>query len=220
MVFEQPGEPLTQRELPEPSPADGQVLIDVSMCGVCRTDLHIFDGELDEPKLPLILGHQIVGTVLESRARAPTALRPATGSASPGSAGPTAPAVTAARAGRTCASTRSSPATTSMAAMPSALWRTSASASRSPTAFRMTHAAPLLCAGLIGYRSLRLAGEGERLGLYGFGVLRPHHLPGRRRPRLARLRPHPRGRHRDAGPGPLAGGGVGRRSGRPCGIGS
>ena len=70
MVFEEPGQPLSRRELPEPSPADGQVLIDVSMCGVCRTDLHIVDGELDEPKLPLILGHQIVGTVLESGASA------------------------------------------------------------------------------------------------------------------------------------------------------
>jgi propanol-preferring alcohol dehydrogenase len=64
MVLETPGQPLVERELPDPEPADGQILIEVSTCGVCRTDLHIYDGELTEPKLPLVLGHQIVGKVI------------------------------------------------------------------------------------------------------------------------------------------------------------
>src|SRR4051794_22460057 len=64
MVLESAGQPLVERELPDPEPDEGQVLIGVSTCGVCRTDLHIVDGELTEPKLPLVLGHQIVGRVV------------------------------------------------------------------------------------------------------------------------------------------------------------
>ena len=63
MVLEQARQPLVERDLPDPEPAAGQVLIEVSACAVCRTDLHIFDGELTEPKLPLVLGHMIVGRV-------------------------------------------------------------------------------------------------------------------------------------------------------------
>src|SRR4029453_8989665 len=63
MVLDEPGKPLTERELPDPVPGKGQVLIEVSACAVCRTDLHIFDGELTEPKLPLVPGHMIVGRV-------------------------------------------------------------------------------------------------------------------------------------------------------------
>ena len=63
MVLERQREPLRLAELPDPEPGPGQVLLSVAACGVCRTDLHIVDGELSEPKLPLVLGHQIVGTV-------------------------------------------------------------------------------------------------------------------------------------------------------------
>src|SRR5438552_2374713 len=63
MVLERPGEPLRLAEMPTPSPARGQVLIDIRACGVCRTDLHVIDGELPNPKLPLVPGHQIVGVV-------------------------------------------------------------------------------------------------------------------------------------------------------------
>ena len=66
MLFEGVGEPLKLVELPIPQPGPGQVLIKVHACGVCHTDLHIIDGELREPKLPLVLGHQIVGTVVQS----------------------------------------------------------------------------------------------------------------------------------------------------------
>ena len=66
MVLEEAGRPLVEREVDDPAPAEGQILLEVSTCGVCRTDLHIFDGELAEPKLPLIMGHQIVGRVVEA----------------------------------------------------------------------------------------------------------------------------------------------------------
>src|SRR5262245_41415655 len=65
MVFSGVGRPLEPTELPDPRPEAGQVRVEVRACGVCRTDLHIVDGELAEPKLPLVLGHQIVGTVRE-----------------------------------------------------------------------------------------------------------------------------------------------------------
>src|SRR6478609_5616261 len=64
MLLDQARRPLRLAELPDPVPGPGQVLISVRTCGVCRTDLHIFDGELAEPKLPLVPGHQIVGTVV------------------------------------------------------------------------------------------------------------------------------------------------------------
>jgi alcohol dehydrogenase, propanol-preferring len=65
MLLEAPGRPLVSADLPAPAVGDGQVRIDVAACGVCRTDVHIRDGELTEPKLPLVLGHQIVGRVVE-----------------------------------------------------------------------------------------------------------------------------------------------------------
>lgn len=64
MVLDRLGSPLREAELPEPTPGPGQLLVRVQTCGVCRTDLHVFDGELTHPKLPLVLGHQIVGTVV------------------------------------------------------------------------------------------------------------------------------------------------------------
>ena len=66
ILFEGPRQPLRQAELPIPQPGPGQVLLKVHACGVCHTDLHIIDGELDKPKLPLVLGHQIVGKVVQS----------------------------------------------------------------------------------------------------------------------------------------------------------
>src|SRR3990172_8856167 len=66
MLFEGSGQPLRLAEVPVPQPGAGQVLLRVHACGVCRTDLHVLDGELSQPKLPLILGHQIVGTVMQA----------------------------------------------------------------------------------------------------------------------------------------------------------
>ena len=142
-------------------PDPGELLLDVQACGVCRTDLHIRDGELEAPHLPLVLGHQIVARRDDTGERVGVpwlgwtcgecryCLR---------------------RARRTCATARSSRAVTSTAATPSAASPTSASASRCPTRSTTCAVAPLLCAGLIGYRALRLAGDPARIGLYGFGA--------------------------------------------------
>jgi alcohol dehydrogenase, propanol-preferring len=169
MVLDGGGEPLTERELPDPEPREGQVLLEVSTCGVCRTDLHIYDGELSEPKLPLVLGHQIVGRVI-----------------GPG------PGAERFREGErvgvpwlgwtdgTCRYCRSGRENLCENAKFTGYDLDGGYAERAVADERFCfplpgetsdeHAAPLLCAGLIGYRSLRLAGEGERLGLYGFGA--------------------------------------------------
>src|SRR5215510_6439207 len=69
MVLDSPGRPLREADLPEPEPGPGQVRVRVQACAVCRTDLHVADGELPDPKLPLVLGHEIVGTVEEKGER-------------------------------------------------------------------------------------------------------------------------------------------------------
>ena len=168
MVMDEPRQPLTERELPDPEPAAGQVLIDVSACAVCRTDLHIFDGELTEPKLPLVPGHMIVGHVV---ARGEGATRFVQGD----------------RVGvpwlgwvdETCRYCRSGRENLCVQGKFTGYDFDGGYAERTvaderfcfpiPESYSDEHAAPLLCSGLIGYRSLRLAGEGERLGMYGFG---------------------------------------------------
>ncbi len=168
MVLDAPGEPLAERDLPDPEPGGGQVLLEVSACGVCRTDLHIADGELPEPKLPLILGHQIVGRVIGA---GPTASRFALGD----------------RVGvpwlgwtdGTCRYCRSGRENLCEHAKFTGYDLDGGYAERVVADERYVfplpgdmpddQVAPLLCAGMIGYRSLRLAGDGERLGLYGFG---------------------------------------------------
>ena len=118
MVLERQREPLRPAELPAPEPGPGQVLISVSACGVCRTDLHIVDGELTEPKLPLVPGHQIVGTVVAAGEGAERfALGERVGV--PWLGWTAASAATAAAAARTSATAPASPATTSTAATPS-----------------------------------------------------------------------------------------------------
>jgi propanol-preferring alcohol dehydrogenase len=169
MVLEEPGRELVEHEISDPTPAEGQVLVEVSTCGVCRTDLHIVDGELTEPKLPLVLGHQIVGTVIGAGAGAK---RFAEGD----------------RVGvpwlgwtdGTCRFCRSGRENLCEHAKFTGYDLDGGYAERAvaderycfpiPGDYPDEQAAPLLCAGLIGYRSLRLAGDGERLGLYGFGA--------------------------------------------------
>jgi propanol-preferring alcohol dehydrogenase len=168
MVMDAAGGPLTERDLPDPVPADGQVLLDVSTCGVCRTDLHIYDGELTEPKLPLVLGHQIVGRVI---GRGPGADRFAEGER-----------VGVPWLGWTdgeCRFCRSGRENLCVNAKFTGYDIDGGYAELTVADERYCHPlpgeepdeqiAPLLCAGMIGYRALRLAGEGERLGLYGFG---------------------------------------------------
>jgi propanol-preferring alcohol dehydrogenase len=169
MVLRAAGVPLEETELPRPVHAEGQVRIRVHACAVCRTDLHIVDGELPEPKLPLVIGHQIVGIVEELGSGVD---RFASGD----------------RVGvpwlgwadgecRYCRSGRENLCDRALFTgyQLDGGYAEEAVADASfcfpvPSDYADLQAAPLLCAGLIGYRALRLAGEAERLGLYGFGA--------------------------------------------------
>jgi propanol-preferring alcohol dehydrogenase len=160
MVLEEPGKPLVERELRDPEPAIGQVLVAVHACGVCRTDLHVADGELRQPKLPLVLGHQIVGTAVESGARIGIPWL-----------GWTCGACRYCRSGRENLCDRARFTGYQL----DGGFAEYAVADRRfcfpiPEGYPDQQAAPLLCAGLIGYRALRLAGDGDPLGLYGFGA--------------------------------------------------
>src|SRR5437762_7289522 len=169
MLFEGAGRPLREAELEQPVPGRGQVRLRVRGCGVCRTDLHIVDGELAEPKQPLVLGHQIVATVAE---RGPDANR-----FQPGDLvgvpwlGWTCGSCRYCRSGREnlCDNARFTGYT-----IDGGFAEETVADERFcfpiPDGYEDLHAAPLLCAGLIGYRALRLAGDAERLGLYGFGA--------------------------------------------------
>ena len=159
MVLDRATAPLRQTELPQPEPGPGQLLVRVHACAVCRTDLHIVDGELPHPKLPLVLGHQIVGTVVgdERRVGIPWL-------------GWTDGECRFCRSGRENLCDR---ARFTGYDLDGGYAEYTVVDERFcfplPHDYSDLHAAPLLCAGLIGYRSLRLAGAGERLGLYGFG---------------------------------------------------
>jgi propanol-preferring alcohol dehydrogenase len=165
MVLDAVGRPLRPAEVPRPEPGPGQALIQIEACGVCRTDLHLLDGEVDVPEPPRVLGHQIVGEVLESESFE-----------------------TGARVGvpwlgwtdGTCRYCTSERENLCLAARFTGRDRDGGYAGLAvadvrycfpiPHDYPDLQAAPLLCAGLIGYRALRLAGDGERLGLWGFGA--------------------------------------------------
>jgi alcohol dehydrogenase, propanol-preferring len=168
MVLDRPGTPLRAADLPLPEPARGQVRIRVRACGVCRTDLHIVDGELAHPKLPLVLGHQIVGTVdavggdvrdlhAGDRVGVPWL-------------GWTDGTCSYCRSGREnlCDHARF----TGYDIDGGYAEYTVADARYAfplPADYPDVQAAPLLCAGLIGYRAYRMTGDARRLGIYGFG---------------------------------------------------
>jgi propanol-preferring alcohol dehydrogenase len=169
MVLTAAHEPLVLRQVPIPEPAEDQVLIQIGACAVCRTDLHIADGELTEPKLPLVLGHEIVGRVAAKGARAD---RFAMGDR-----------VGVPWLGWTCGQCpycRSNRENLCDRAQFTGYQIDGGYAEYAvadqrfcfPVAgpYRDVEASPLLCAGLIGYRALKLAGDGKRLGLYGFGA--------------------------------------------------
>jgi propanol-preferring alcohol dehydrogenase len=165
MLFEAPGRPLRPADLPEPEPQPGQVLLDVHACGVCRTDLHLLDGEVDVPHPPVVLGHQIVGRVLGG-----DGFEPGTRVGVPwlGWTDGTC---------RFCASGRENlcpQARFTGRDMDGGFAERAVADARFcfalPDGLDDLHVAPLLCAGLIGYRALRLAGDAERVGLYGFGA--------------------------------------------------
>ena len=166
IVLDAPGGALRSAELPDPVRGPGQSLLRVRACGVCRTDLHIADGELTDPKLPLVLGHQIVGEVLESAGRFAPGAR-----------------VGVPWLGWTCGACRYCVAGQENLCdsarftgydLDGGLAELAVADERFcfpiPEGYADDQAAPLLCAGLIGYRSLRFVGDAERLGLYGFGA--------------------------------------------------
>jgi propanol-preferring alcohol dehydrogenase len=169
MVLEQPGEPLVERLLPIPEPRPDQVLVKVHACGVCRTDLHILDGELSAPKLPLIPGHEIVGTVVAKGERVE---RFSTGQRlGVPWLGHTCGHCRYCTSGREnlCDEARFTGYTLNGGYAEYAV-ADQRYCFALPDGYTDTQAAPLLCAGLIGYRALRATGEAERIGMYGFGA--------------------------------------------------
>ncbi len=169
MVLEAQRQPLRLADLPEPAPAPGQVQLAVHACGVCRTDLHILDGDLTEPKLPLVMGHQIVGSV---RAAGEGAERFAPGErVGVPWLGWTDGECRYCRGGRENLCDR---AKFTGYDLDGGYAEVAVADERFcfpiPEGSSDLQAAPLLCAGLIGYRALRLVGEAERIGFYGFGA--------------------------------------------------
>jgi propanol-preferring alcohol dehydrogenase len=169
MVLDRPGEKLRAAELPMPEPGPSQIMVKVKACAVCRTDLHVVDGELPEPKLPLVPGHEIVGEVVKT-GRGVDWLRAGERVGIPW-------------LGHTCGRCRYCAAGQENLCDHARFtgYQIDGGYAEYTVAdarycfpihgdYGDAEAAPLLCAGLIGYRSLRLAGAGERLGIYGFGA--------------------------------------------------
>lgn len=169
MLFDGENPRLREADLPDPAPGAGELLIDVRACGVCRTDLHVVDGDLDHPKRPVIPGHEIVGTV--------AALGAGVTGFTPGDR------VGVPWLGHTCGHCRfcadgrenlcDAPGFTGYTIDGGYATRTVADARycfHLPRQYSDVEAAPLLCAGLIGYRSLAMAGDARRIGIYGFGA--------------------------------------------------
>jgi alcohol dehydrogenase, propanol-preferring len=166
MVLEAPGTLLRAVDVADPEPADGQVLLRVRACGVCRTDLHVVDGELAGPKLPLVVGHQIVGEVLRD-----------------GDVFDAGERIGVPWLGWTCGACRYCRSERENLCDAALFTGYTLDGGYSelcvaderfcfpiPAGYPDLQAAPLLCAGLIGYRAYRMAGDGESLGFYGFGA--------------------------------------------------
>jgi propanol-preferring alcohol dehydrogenase len=166
MVLDRAREPLRLADLSEPRPGEGEVLVRVRACGVCRTDLHIVDGELTNPKLPLVPGHQIVGEVVEGGERFEAGSRVGIPWL-----GWTDGECRYCRAGyeNLCEHAKFTGYD-----LDGGYAELAVADERFcfplPSDYPDEQAAPLLCAGLIGYRALRLAGDAEAIGLYGFGA--------------------------------------------------
>jgi propanol-preferring alcohol dehydrogenase len=162
MVFDGVGRPLRESERPRPSPGPGQLLLRVEACGICRTDLHLLDGEVEIAEPPRILGHQIVGTVLEGEGE---------GRVGVPWLGWTCGACAYCLSGREnlCPNARFTGCDID-GGMAEYAVADARYCFALPERYPSEQVAPLLCAGLIGYRALRMCGDAERLGLYGFGA--------------------------------------------------
>jgi alcohol dehydrogenase, propanol-preferring len=188
MVLDRPGAPLRLVERPVPKPASGQALVRVSACGVCRTDLHVVDGELAKPTLPIVPGHEIVGRIVEVGTGVEH-LRDGQRVGIPW-LGSTCGLCRFCRTGHEnlCADAGFTGYTLDGGYAEYTIVRAEYCFPLSvdlPDA----EAAPLLCAGLIGYRSLCFAGEAKNLGLFGFGAA-AHSRPGCAVSGAPRLRLH------------------------------
>jgi propanol-preferring alcohol dehydrogenase len=168
MVLDTPGMPLHEVEVEDPRPGKGQLLARVTACGVCRTDLHVVDGELPDPKLPLIPGHQVTSVVVEGGEGA--------GRFAPGERvgipwlGWTCGECRYCRSGRENLCERARFTGYQLdGGYAGLVLADERYCIPLPDGYRDLEAAPLLCAGLIGYRALRMTADSERLGLYGFG---------------------------------------------------
>jgi alcohol dehydrogenase, propanol-preferring len=169
MVLDKPKQPLQLRDVPKPKPGRGQLLVRVSTCAVCRTDLHVVDGELPDPKLPLILGHQIVGRVEEIGGESDPQFKLGDRVGIPW-LGWTDGECAYCRSGREnlCDNARFTGYTIDGGYAEFAV-ADSRFCFHLPEEYDDVAVAPLLCAGLIGYRSYRKTGDARRLGIYGFG---------------------------------------------------
>ncbi len=169
MLLESPRRPLRAAEIADPVPGAGQVLIRVIACAVCRTDLHVLDGELPKPKLPLVPGHEIVGTILQRGAGAER-FEPGVRVGVPW-LGWTCGACDYCLTGREnlCEQARFTGYTLDGGYAEYTV-ADERFCFRIPDTYTETEAAPLLCAGLIGYRALAKTGDARRLGIYGFGA--------------------------------------------------
>jgi propanol-preferring alcohol dehydrogenase len=169
MILDSPRKALREADVPTPTPGPDQVLLRVHACGVCRTDLHVVDGELTQPKLPVIPGHEIVGTVVAIGERVEDV-----------KAGER---VGVPWLGRTCGVCRYCKTSRENLCIRARFTGYTLDGGYAdhvvadhrycfhlPDGYTDAEAAPLLCAGLIGYRSLVMAGDAERLGIYGFGA--------------------------------------------------
>jgi len=169
MVLESPGRALRLCEMPQPACGPEDVLLKVAACGVCRTDLHILDGDLPDPTLPLVPGHEIVGSVVAKGERV-EGFEPGQRLGVPW-------------LGRTCGHCRYCTSGHENLCDHAGFTGYTINGGYAeyavadyrycfpiPEAYADAQAAPLLCAGLIGYRSLVAAGDGQRLGIYGFGA--------------------------------------------------
>jgi propanol-preferring alcohol dehydrogenase len=168
MVLDAPGRPLRSAALPTPEPGSGDVVLRVEACAVCRTDLHVVDGELPDPALPLVPGHEIVGTVVTRGADAAPAVGTRVGVPW---LGWTCGACTYCRSGREnlCRAGRFTGYTLD-GGYAEYVRADARFCFPIPAAYAPEHTAPLLCAGLIGHRSLAMTGDAQRVGLYGFGA--------------------------------------------------
>lgn len=169
MLLDRPRRPLRWAEINVPRPGEGRILIRVAACGVCRTDLHVFDGELERPKRPLVLGHEIVGRVVE-KGRGVSRFKIGDRIGVPW-LGWTDGICAYCRSGREnlCDKARFTGYQIDGGYAEFAV-ADARYVFALPKGYDDVHAAPLLCAGLIGYRSLQAAGDAERIGFYGFGA--------------------------------------------------